>query len=62
MLWRGLKTTYYHSVMHIVRYLKDVDQWRSHNPVWCRFVCPICVVEIGVNGSITVLTIVEDIA
>ena len=30
--------------MRIDHYLKDADQWRSHNPVWCRFVCTICVV------------------
>ena len=27
---RGLKTAYYHSLMHIDHYLKDVDQWQSH--------------------------------
>ena len=32
----------------------DADQWRSHSPVWCRFVCTICVVEIGVDESIAV--------
>ena len=25
------------------------NQWQSHNPVWCRFVCTICVVKIGVD-------------
>ena len=45
MLWRELKTAYYHSLMHIDHYLKDSDQCQSHNPVWCRFVCAICVVE-----------------
>ena len=24
--------------MRIDHYLKDADQWRSHNPVWCRLV------------------------
>ena len=45
--------------MRIDHYLKDADQWWSHNPVWCRFVCTICVVEIGVDESIAVLTIAE---
>ena len=48
--------------MHIDHYLKDADQWRSHNPVWCRFVCTNCVVEIGVDESIAVLTIAEHVA
>ena len=60
MLWRGLKIAY-HSLMHIDHFLKDVKQWQSHNPVWCHFVCTICVVEIGVDGSI-VLTIAEHVA
>ena len=34
----------------------------DRNPVWCRFVCTICVVEIGVDGSIAVLTIAEHVA
>ena len=42
--------------------LKDADQWQSYIPVWCRFVCTICVVEIGVNGSIDVLSIAEHVA
>ena len=62
MLRRGLKTAYYHSLMHINHYLKDADQWQSHNPVWCRFVCTICVVEIGVDRSIVVSTIAEHVA
>ena len=62
VLWRGLKTASYHWLMHIDHFLKDVDQWQSHNPVWCRFVCTICVVEIGVDWSIAVLTIVEHVA
>ena len=62
MLWRGLKTAYYHSLMHIDHYLKDADQWQSHNPVWHRFVCTICVVEDDVDGSIAVLTIAEHVA
>ena len=62
MLRRGLKTAYYHSLMHIDHYLKDADRWQSHNPVWCRFVCSICVVEIDVDGSIAVLTIAEHVA
>ena len=45
MLRQGLKTAYYHSLMHIDLYLKDADPWQSHNSVWCRFVCTICVVE-----------------
>ena len=48
--------------MHIDHFLKDADQWQSHNLVWCRFVCMICVVEIGVDGSIVVLTIAEHVA
>ena len=62
MLWRGLKTAHCHSLIHIDHYLKDVDQWQSHNPVWCRFVCKIYVVEIGVDGSIVVLAIAEYVA
>ena len=62
MLRQGLKTAICHSLMHIDHYLKDADQWRSHNPVWCRFACTICVVEIGVDGSIVVLTIAEHVA
>ena len=61
-LWQGLKTAGYRNLMHIDHFLKDVDQWRSHNPVWCLFICTICVVEIGVNGSIVVLTIAEHVA
>ena len=52
MLWRGLKTACYHSLMHIDYFLEDVDQWQSHNPVWCRFVGTICVIEIGVDGQL----------
>ena len=48
--------------MHIDHYLKDADQWQSHNSVWCNFVCTICVVEIGVDGSIAVLIIAEHVA
>ena len=63
MLWRGLKTACYHGLMHVDHFLKNVDQWQNHNPVWCRFVCTIiCVVEIGVDGSIVVLTIAEHVA
>ena len=62
MLWRGLKTACYNSLMHIDHFLKDVDQWQSHNPVCCCFVCTICEVDIGVDESIFVLTIAEHIA
>ena len=62
MLWRGFKTACHYSLMHIDHFLKDVDQWQSHDPVWCLFVCTICVVEIGVDGSIVVLTIAEHVA
>ena len=62
MMWRGLKNAYYHSLMRIDHYLKDADQWQSHNPVWCRLVCTICVVEIDVDRSIAVSTIVEHVA
>ena len=62
MLWRGLITACYHSLMHINHYLNNVDQWQSHNSIWCRFVCTICEVEIGVDGSIVVLTIAEHVA
>ena len=51
MLPRELKIAYYYSLMHIDHYQKNVDQWQSHNSVWCRFVCTICMVEIGVDGS-----------
>ena len=56
LLKRGLKTAYHYSLMCIDHYLKDADQWWSHNPVWCRFVCTICV-----DGSIAVLTIAEHV-
>ena len=59
MLWRELKTACYHSLMHIDHFLKDVDQWQSHDPVWYLFACMICVVEIGVYRSIVVSTIAE---
>ena len=62
MLRRGLKTAYYHSLMHIDHCLKDADQCQSHNPVWCRFVCKVCMVDMGVVGSIAVLTIAEYVA
>ena len=62
MLQQGLKTTYYHSLMHIYHYLKDADQWQSHNPVWCQIVCTICEVEIDVDGPIAVLTIAGHVA
>ena len=62
MLWRGLKTACYHSLMHIDHFPKDADQWQSHSPIWCRFVCTISVVEIGVDRSIAVLTIAEHVA
>ena len=62
MLWRELKTYCCHGLMHIVHFLKDADPWQSHNPVWCRFVCTICVVEIGMDGSIVVSTIAEQVA
>ena len=62
MLWPGLKTACYHSLMHIDHFLKDVEQWQSHNLVWCLFVCTICVVEIGAVESIVVLTSVEHVA
>ena len=61
MLWKGLKTTCYHSLMHIDHFLKDVDQWQSHN-LWYCFVCMICVVEIGVIELIVVLAIAEHVA
>ena len=62
MLWQELKTACHHSLMHIDHYLKDADQWQSHNPVWCRFVCTIYVVEIGVDGPIVVFAIAEHVA
>ena len=52
----------YYSLMYIDHFLKDVDQWQSHNPIWCLFVCTICVFEIGVEGSIVVLIIAEHVA
>ena len=62
MLRRGLNTACYHSLMYINHYLKNADQWQSYSPVWCHFICTICVVEIGMDGSIVVLTIAEHIA
>ena len=62
MLWRGLKSASYHSLMHIDHYLKGVDQRQSHSPVWSCFVCTSFVVEIGVDGSIVVLIIAEHVA
>ena len=62
MLWRGLKIACYHKLMHIDHFLEDADQWQSHNLVWCCFVCTICVVEIGMDGSIVVLAIEEHVA
>ena len=62
MLWRGFKTAGRYSSMHIVHFLKDADKWQNHSPVWCRFVCSICVIEIGVDESIVVLTIAEHVA
>ena len=62
MLWRGLKTVCCHSLIHVDHFLKDVDQWQSHNPVWCCFVSLVCVVEIGMDGSIVVLSIAEHVA
>ena len=61
MLWQGLKIACY-SLMHIDHYLKDADQWQSHSPVWCHFVCMICMVEIDMDGSIVVSTIAEHVA
>ena len=61
MLRQGLKIACYHSLMHIEHFLKDADQWQGHSPVWYRFVSTICVVEIGVEESIVVLTIAEHI-
>ena len=60
MLWQGLKIVCRHSLIHI-HFLKDASQWQSRSLVWCRFVCTICVVEIGVDGSIVVLTIAEHV-
>ena len=61
-MWPGLKTVCYHSLKHIDNFLKDIDQWQSHDPVWCGFVCTICVVEIGVDGSIVDLPFWRDTA
>ena len=62
MLLRGLETACCHSLMHIDRFLKDADKWQSHSLVTCRLVCMICVVEIGVDESIVVLTIAKHVA
>ena len=62
MLRRELKTAYHRSLIHIDHFLKDAHQWQSHNPAWCRLVWSICVIEIGVDRSIVVLTIAEDVA
>ena len=48
--------------MRIDHFLKDADQWQSHSPVWCRFVCTIYVIEIGVDRSVVVLTIAKHVA
>ena len=58
----GLKTACCHGLMHIVHFLKDADRWLSRSPVWCRSVYTVCVDEIGVDGSITVLTVAEHVA
>ena len=57
MLWQELKTACFYSLMHIVLFLKDADQWQSHSSVCCCLVCIVCVVEISVDKSIAVLTI-----
>ena len=62
MLRQGLKTACYHSLIRIDHFLKVVDQWQSHSPVWCCFVCMICAVEIGVDWSIAVFTMAEYVA
>ena len=51
-----------HNLMRIDYFLEDVYQWQSHNSIWCRFVCTICMFEIGVDVSVVVLTIVEHVA
>ena len=62
VLWRGLKTACHHSLMHIDHFLNDVDQWQSHNLVCVfSFARPVWF-EIGVDGSIAVLTIAEHVA
>ena len=61
MLWRGLKIAC-HSLVHTVHFLKDADQWQTDSPVRCHFVCTVCMVEIGMDGSIVVLTISERVA
>ena len=62
MLRRGLQTAYYYKLMHIVYFLEDADQWQSHSLVWRRFICTICMIEVGVHWSIVVLTIAEHAA
>ena len=62
MLRQGLKTAYYHSLMHIDHYLKNADQWQSYNLVWCHFVCTICLVGINVDEKCCLLTIAEHVA
>ena len=57
-----IENRYFHSLMHTDHFLKDIDQWQSHNSVWRRFICTICVVEIGVDGSVVVLTIAKGVA
>ena len=61
MLLRELKSACRHNLMHIVHFLKDGGQWQSHSPVYCRFVCTICKVEIGVDDSVVILTISEHV-
>ena len=51
-----------HNIKHIDHFLKDADQWQSYSQVLRHFVCTICVVEIGVDESIVVLTIAEHVA
>ena len=57
MLRRGLKTACCHTLMLITHFLKDADQWQNPSPVWCCFLCMICVVEIGMDWSIVAITI-----
>ena len=49
----------FHSLMHIVYFLKDAEQWWSHSPVKWHFVRPIFHVEIMVDKPIVAFTIFE---
>ena len=62
MLLARIETTCCLSLIQIVHFLKDADERKSHSLVGCCFVCTICMIEIGIDGSIIVSTIAEHVA